>query len=348
MKKNFLKLLVAISTLSLVACGQTEQTSQVNQETSSSTQKVTESSSTTKSEKVTPADYSPLPDDLVVEENVKKALQAYVGVYQITQKQEVDGRIWEVKFEIEITKDGYYTAYTESQQIDEIQNGGGTLYVNDKGEFDIIRKTARLSSGVATMSYGQLELSEPRRLYQQYVDENGEILPYFTTGGSKYVEIPHSKVMLVDGTVKYGDSEHPENAVILEKKNKASSAIQYTYYQIKQYSDSINSDKESYEFESFNEFVQAMRLDSSDISYLQKSYKIVDPNSLTGYYTEDNQEITNIKYAYVLQRENEKEVYFVYDGQGIYELRVNEKGQKVARTSYTSERIRDFVEYKIR
>lgn len=69
---------------------------------------------------------------------------------------------------------------------------------------------------------------------------------------------------------------------------------------------------------------------------------------MTGYYTEDNQEITNIKYAYVLQRENEKEVYYVYDGQGIYELIVNEKGQKVARTSYTSERIRDFVEYKIR
>lgn len=346
MKKYIISLMA--TTLILVACGQTEKNSQVKQETSSSTEKVTESSSTTKSEKVTPADYSPIPEDQVVEESVKNAIQEYVGVYQTTQKEEVDGRIWEVKFEIEITKDGYYTAYTESQQIDEIQNGGGTLYVNDKGEFDIIRKTACLSSGVATMSYGQLELSEPRRLYQQYVDENGDILPFYTTGTSSYVEIPSGKVMLVDGTVKYGNSEHPENAVLLEKKNNASSAIQYNYYQIKQYSDSINSEMDSYNFESFNEFVQAMRLYSSDISYLQKSYKIVDPNSLTGYYTEDNQEITNIKYAYVLQRENEKEVYFVYDGQEIYELRVNEKGQKVAQTSYTSDGIRDFIAYKIR
>ncbi|MEW4355162.1 hypothetical protein AB1I63_10025 [Streptococcus pneumoniae] len=347
MKKVALRLLLATATISLVACSKAEKSHQVSQETSSTVEVVTESSSESKSKqdnyKVTPADYSRIPKERSVSEEVKKAIKEYIGVYSGTENIEENGIITKVSYEVEITDDGVYNVYIESRLMDSSQKVEGQLYVNTKGELDIIRSKGELGTGTVAMAYGQLEFSPLNSLRRGYVNEAGELLPVYGGGSRSAVSIPTGRVLLVDGKIKYGNEYDKDAAITLEKQKKASQNLQYTTYQILEYSKSLPRDRDVYQFDTLNEFIQAMDIDGLDAASLRKSYQIVDPASLKGYYTEDNQEITGIKYAYGYHRENEKGQFYVYDGKLIYELQENDKGQKIARE--VSRSVYDFVDF---
>ncbi|HEM3088506.1 TPA: hypothetical protein U0812_001334, partial [Streptococcus suis] len=161
MKKNLLKLLVAISTLSLVACSQTEQTSQVNQETSSSTQKVTESSSTTKSEKVvnSPDDFPRVDEHTEIDAEAKQAVKDYVGFYSgivdipsaETSHASDDNLTVFYKIDFAINEDGSYELYLErdvpGSQI-------GHLYVTKDNQMNAKLKVGELHQGKFELEYG--------------------------------------------------------------------------------------------------------------------------------------------------------------------------------------------------
>lgn len=348
MKKVVVGLCLATTTVALAACSKADK-EQESQESSSAVEQVVESSSESKSKqentKVTPADYARIPEQESVSEDVKKGIKEYVGVYRGTEKVEENGIITNVSYELEITEDGVFNSYVESSLADSSQDVGGELYVNTKGELDVVKSVGKLGTGIMNMSYGQAEFTSSTDLHRSYVDETGELLPIY--GGNSLrskASIPSGEFFLADGKVKFGNVYEQESALTLEKQKEASQNLRYTTYQISEYSRPISIDTGTCQFDSLNEFVQAIGMRVDKFSDIQKRYRIVDDlTSLKGYYTEDNQEITGIKWA-LGDMTGDKEIFYVYDGQKVYELSENNKGQKIARESSRVE-VHDFINY---
>lgn len=347
MKKNLKKLLVAISTLSLVACSQTEQTSQVNQETSSSTQKVTESSSTTKSEKVvnSPDDFPRVDEHTEIDAEAKQAVKDYVGFYSgivdipsaETSHASDDNLTVFYKIDFAINEDGSYELYLErdvpGSQI-------GHLYVTKDNQMNAKLKVGELHQGKFELEYGQLLLSEGPSLTQGFLGEDGELLPMYGFYGSdtptNYLGVTdNDEIVVKDGKVQatFYLSAYTDKATVidLEKQTTRPTSLKYSTEQISQYSAEHYKElgmasEVTYQYNTVNEFLQALRLRHTTQKKTLEKIKVVDGSSLTGYYTSDNKEIKNIKFAIFDGLSNS---YYVYTGDKVYQLENEHEAKEI-------------------
>lgn len=308
----------------LVACGQkeTEPT-----ETSTQVEQTSQTTEDTSSEQAikpsSPLDYPR--EDYPIPKEVLTAIKPYVGYYTATYETTLKtlGSSDDLAnipvyylIELSISEDGTYTARTSYEtEASEMSSMG---YITKDNKVESTLKQGVFYSGYFQMSYGQLEFTPSgSALYQNLLSQDGSLMPiYIDNHGIGIGRKPDSSQFTFDGkTITAGTANG--TSIPMTLSGKAPSYLSATRYQFDQYFEELselkNDDEDPfsrvYNFANINEFLQ----------YTEQDFdvEIVDPKTLTGYYTEDNQEIKNIKYALYVPFNDS---ITAYDGKYIWQL----------------------------
>lgn len=337
-------IVLSLAAAVLTACGQKEEkieetSPKTEQQATATTETSSSSSNQEKTEKNSPADYPRFsPDQTPPSEDAIEATKPYAGYYTGTytttldtlSKDTKDANIpLNYKMEVVIYDDGSYaTKLTYEAE-------GGTqdqsVYITKSNEIKYILKGSQLNSGTFGMAYGQLESSRNASVYQTRLDSNGDILPIYKTEYDVY-NLPYFVPSIESGNIFLIDpqpsSEDEALKIEMKQAGKIPKSLKFTPYQIKQYAkrlDETDSDSEeiTFDFKNINEFVQYVTSPTD-----QMAIELIDPKTLTGYFTADNDEIKNIVYAL---RESDDHSIIAYDGKRLWSLSTRYDNRKEAK-----------------
>lgn len=335
-------IVLSLAAAVLTACGQKEEkvektSPKTEQQATAATETSSSSSSREKKERNSPADYPRFsqyqtPDEDTIEAT-KPYARYYTGSYTTTldtlSKDNKDATIpLYYRMEVVIYEDGNYT-----QKLTYEAEGGTqdqTVYITKNNDIKYILKGSRFDSGSFRMAYGKLESSGGGSVYQTRLDSNGDILPIYKTEYDVYnlpyfvPSIENNDIFLIEPQPSSED-----NALKIEMKpsGKIPKSLTFTPYQIEQYAinldeTDIDSEGLTFEFKNINEFVQYVT------SASDWSIELIDPKTLTGYFTADNEEIKNILYAL---RESSSSNIIAYDGKQLWSLSTRYDNRKEAK-----------------
>lgn len=322
-------IVLSLAAAILTACGQKKETVEksaptVEQQTTTTT---TSSSSEKKIEKTSPADYSRIDRSTTISSETLDALKPYVGYYSTSLTENFGSQSnLDITIDLAIHEDGTYTSYISWKG----ERGGNDnlrsqAYVNKNGELKSILNQSLLTDGYFDMRYGNLEFQDGLFFYQDYLDENGELLSIFDIHlDSEPFELSFK---IVEGSIQ-SELDVPYAGVepitiTMHKTNELPKTLKYSPTQIHSYRDDHQKELDKLietddYIDSKNFFIQILtHIDLISGKHLglegyHKDYHLIPPTEASGYYTFDNKEITGIKYALEYKKDEQRKIIFAF------------------------------------
>lgn len=316
----------------LVACGQkeTEPT-----ETSTQVEQTSQTTEDTSSEQAikpsSPLDYPRVDANYAASPDLLEDIKPYVGYYStefvLPLWKLIGGAdhdtILEFTVDLAIYEDGTSTSYVHyTGDIEHAPETQGQVYATKDNQLKTAINAATLGSGEAKMTYGQLELSNDVGLYQDYLDETGNLLPLFTIKHYKTLS-PEIRFIGKEGNIELIlNTPGGDLSTTVEPTGQAPKSLKYTPNQLlAYYDDNEEALKSKISIKSTNDFINLLQISTegsifnpyyylSSQKSLDEKFSLASPEQTSGYYTSDNKEIKNIQYA--LNNYN-SEIYSIID-----------------------------------